>query len=43
MKRKEYQKPTVLVVKLQQQNHILTVSNSNANMQDYTLHDYEEE
>ena len=37
MKRKDYMKPTMKVVKLQHQSHILSVSNqdSKAGLQDY--------
>lgn len=35
MKRKDYQEPTMQVVKLQHQGHILVVSNGDAGVQDY--------
>ena len=35
MNRKDYQKPTMKVVKLQHQSHILVVSNGDAGVQDY--------
>ena len=38
MKRKNYEKPTTKVVKLQHQCHILTGSPANASVQDYTMH-----
>jgi len=43
MNRKEYQKPTMQVVKLQQQCHILAGSNGQAGVQDYNWNDEEEE
>ena len=43
MKRKIYQKPTMKVVELQHQSHILTTSSGDAGVQDYTTHDYYEE
>jgi hypothetical protein len=42
MKRKDYEKPTMKVVKLQQTGMLMT-SNGNAGVQDYTTHDYYEE
>ena len=36
MKRKDYQKPTMLVVKLQQRTMLMSGSNSKATLQDYT-------
>ncbi len=42
MKRKDYEKPTMQVVKLQQQSIICT-SPGQAGVQDYTTHDYYEE
>ena len=35
MNRKDYQKPTMKVVKLKQRSHILVVSNGDAGVQDY--------
>ena len=42
MKRKDYRKPTMKIVQLQHQTHLLQASGQ-ASMQDYTVHDYEEE
>ena len=42
MKRKDYQKPTMNIVKLQQQCHILAGSTQRAGVQDYTWHEEEE-
>ena len=36
MKRKDYERPTMKVVKLQHQCHIMAVSNGEAGVQDYT-------
>jgi hypothetical protein len=35
MKRKNYERPTMKVVKLQHQSHILVASNGDAGVQDY--------
>jgi len=46
MKRKDYQKPTMNIVKLQQQTHILAGSvepSGSESLQDYNWNDYEEE
>ena len=43
MKRKEYRKPTMKVVKLQQQSHILAGSNGQAGVENYNWNDEEEE
>lgn len=48
MKRKAYKKPTMKVVKLQQQAHLLAGSgegspSGNAGMQDYGWNEYQEE
>jgi len=43
MKRKDYRKPTMKVVKLHHQCHILAGSNGQAGVQDYKWNDYEEE
>lgn len=42
MKRKDYQKPTMKVVKLQHQCHILAGSNGSAEVQDYTVQEEQE-
>ena len=42
MKRKKYGKPMTQVVLLQQQCHILTVSNGGAGAQDYDWNEYDE-
>ena len=43
MNRKEYQKPTMQVVKLQHQCHILAGSNGQAGVQDYNWNNVGEE
>jgi len=43
MNRKSYQKPTMDVVKLQQQAQLLAGSNGSAGVDNYTWHDEEEE
>ena len=44
MKRKDYQRPTINIVKLQHRSHLLAGSPSGrAGVQDYTMHDYEED
>lgn len=44
MKRKDYEKPTMKVVKLQQQTHLLAGSASGqAGVQNYNWNNYEEE
>ena len=42
MKKKDYQTPTMQVVKLQHQAHLLQAS-AQENLKDYNWHDYEEE
>ena len=39
MKKKDYLKPTMQVVKLQQQTHLMAGSNGQASVQDYTWND----
>ena len=39
MKKKDYLKPTMQVVKLQQQTHLMAGSQGQAGVQDYTWHD----
>ena len=45
MKRKDYERPTMQVVKLQQRTHLLqaSVQSETIGTQNYTTHDYEEE
>ena len=43
MKRKDYEKPTMQVVKLQQQPQLLAGSNGQAGVQDYNWNNEEEE
>ena len=43
MKRKDYEKPTMQVVKLQHQCHILAGSNGQAGVQDYNWNNVDEE
>lgn len=43
MKRKDYEKPTMKVVKLQHQCHILAGSNGQAGVQDYNWNDVDPE
>ena len=42
MKRKDYKKPTMKVVKLQQQTHLLAGS-SDAGVEDYNYNEYRED
>lgn len=39
MKKKEYERPTMQVVQLEQQPQLLAGSNGQAGMQDYTWHE----
>ena len=43
MKRKDYEKPTTQVVKLQHQTHLLQASNGQASAQDYNWNIVNEE
>ena len=42
MKRKSYQEPTMRIVQLQNQSHILVVSNGEAGVQDYTKQSHDD-
>ena len=43
MKRKDYMKPTMDVVEVRTESHLLAASNGETRMKDYEWNDYEEE
>lgn len=43
MKKRDYEKPTMLVVQLKHQSNILVSSPGDARLRDYDVNDYDEE
>ena len=43
MKNRNYEKPSMKVVELQQRQHLMTGSNGGGTVNDYNWHEYEEE